>query len=147
MPEARLATRRRGKRFTAICVMLDSSANAGTGGEVHPTITHGKLHTAQCLQHHRLVKPAQMANPEYLAGYFAKPGTKGHTVIVVGRLDDFVCIKTWFYDHCCHRIGIKRRPAGAVAKAPCTNRGAHALGEAVVTCMDIVQALAVQHVD
>ena len=94
------------KRFTAIRVMLDGSANTGTGDEVHPAITHCKLDATQCLQHHRLVQPAQMPDPENLAGYFAKPGTKGHTIIMVGRLDDFIGIKSWFYDHGGDRVGI-----------------------------------------
>jgi len=47
--------------------MLDGGADTGTGGEVHPAITHGKLDTTKCLQHHRFVQPAQMADPEYLA--------------------------------------------------------------------------------
>ena len=53
--------------------MLDGGADTGTGGEVHPAITHGKLDTTKCLQHHRFVQPAQMADPEYLSGNFAKP--------------------------------------------------------------------------
>lgn len=102
---------------------------------------------AMVAEQHQLVEIAEMADAEHLAGDLVEAGAEREIVALIGDLDDLGGVEAFRHHDRGHSVGVPLGFLGAGLEAPGRDRGAHALGEMVMTRIDLIEAFLEQNIE